>query len=57
MTMIHNLKWQWKIVKLETLHENLWNCKRLGMIKPNMATTLAYIFTDADISNEILKKL
>ena len=31
--------------------------KGSGMIKPNMATTLAYIFTDADISNEILKKL
>ena len=28
--------------------------KGSGMIKPNMATTLAYIFTDADISNEIL---
>ena len=27
------------------------------MIQPNMATTLAYLFTDADISNEILKKL
>ena len=31
--------------------------KGSGMIKPNMATTLSYIFTDADISNEILKKL
>ena len=31
--------------------------KGSGMIKPNMATTLAYIFTDADLSNEILKKL
>ena len=29
--------------------------KGSGMIQPNMATTLAYIFTDADISNEILK--
>jgi glutamate N-acetyltransferase/amino-acid N-acetyltransferase len=27
------------------------------MIFPNMATTLCYIFTDADLSNEILKKL
>jgi glutamate N-acetyltransferase/amino-acid N-acetyltransferase len=27
------------------------------MIHPNMATTLGYIFTDADLSNEILKKL
>ena len=27
------------------------------MIQPNMATTLSYIFTDADISNDILKKL
>ena len=26
------------------------------MIQPNMATTLAYIFTDAEISNEVLKK-
>jgi len=31
--------------------------KGSGMIQPNMATTLAYLFTDADISNEILKKL
>ena len=31
--------------------------KGSGMVQPNMATTLAYIFTDADISNEILKKL
>ena len=31
--------------------------KGSGMIQPNMATTLSYIFTDADISNDILKKL
>ncbi len=31
--------------------------KGSGMIHPNMATTLAYIFTDANISNEILHKL
>ena len=31
--------------------------KGSGMIQPNMATTLGYIFTDADISNNILKKL
>ena len=31
--------------------------KGSGMIQPNMATTLAYIFTDADIPNDILKKL
>ncbi len=31
--------------------------KGSGMIYPNMATTLGYIFTDADISNEVLKKL
>tara|TARA_Y100000589_G_C27110955_1_gene612191 strand:- start:122 stop:1372 length:1251 start_codon:yes stop_codon:yes gene_type:complete len=31
--------------------------KGSGMIQPNMATTLCYIFTDADISNDILKKL
>ena len=31
--------------------------KGSGMIQPNMATTLGYIFTDAEISNEILKKL
>ena len=31
--------------------------KGSGMIQPNMATTLGYIFTDADISNDILKKL
>jgi glutamate N-acetyltransferase/amino-acid N-acetyltransferase len=31
--------------------------KGSGMIYPNMATTLAYIFTDAKISNDVLKKL
>ena len=31
--------------------------KGSGMIHPNMATTLGYIFTDADLSNEILKKI
>jgi glutamate N-acetyltransferase/amino-acid N-acetyltransferase len=31
--------------------------KGSGMIQPNMATTLAYIFTDANIPNDILKKL
>ena len=31
--------------------------KGSGMIQPNMATTLGYIFTDAEIPNEILKKL
>ena len=31
--------------------------KGSGMIQPNMATTLGYIFTDADLSNDVLKKL
>jgi len=31
--------------------------KGSGMIFPNMATTLGYIFTDADLSNVILKRL
>ena len=31
--------------------------KGSGMIHPNMATTLGYIFTDADIPNDVLKKL
>jgi len=31
--------------------------KGSGMIYPNMATTLSYIFTDAKLSNDILKKL
>ena len=31
--------------------------KGSGMIHPNMATTLGYIFTDAEIPNDILKKL
>jgi len=31
--------------------------KGSGMIHPNMATTLGYIFTDADIPNDILSKL
>ena len=31
--------------------------KGSGMIYPNMATTLGYIFTDASLSNDILKRL
>ena len=31
--------------------------KGSGMIQPNMATTLGYVFTDADIPNDVLKKL
>ncbi len=31
--------------------------KGSGMIQPNMATTLGYVFTDANIPNGILKKL
>ena len=31
--------------------------KGSGMIYPNMATTLAYIFTDASLSNDILSRL
>jgi glutamate N-acetyltransferase/amino-acid N-acetyltransferase len=31
--------------------------KGSGMIFPNMATTLGYMFTDADLSNDILSKL
>ncbi|MDB9940738.1 bifunctional glutamate N-acetyltransferase/amino-acid acetyltransferase ArgJ [Candidatus Pelagibacter sp.] len=31
--------------------------KGSGMIFPNMATTLGYIFTDADLSNDVLSKL
>ena len=31
--------------------------KGSGMIQPNMATTLGYVFTDADLSNDILSKL
>ncbi len=31
--------------------------KGSGMIFPNMATTLGYIFTDANLSNDVLKKL
>ena len=31
--------------------------KGSGMIQPDMATTLGYIFTDADIPNDVLKKI
>jgi len=31
--------------------------KGSGMIYPNMATTLAYVFTDAKLSNDVLSKL
>jgi len=40
-----------KIVKIYGI------AKGSGMIFPNMATTLGYIFTDADLSNHILSKL
>ena len=31
--------------------------KGSGMIQPDMATTLGYVFTDADLPNDVLKKL
>ena len=31
--------------------------KGSGMVFPNMGTTLAYIFTDANLSSSILKKI
>ena len=31
--------------------------KGSGMIQPNMATTLGYVFTDAEIPNDVLKRL
>ena len=31
--------------------------KGSGMVYPNMATTLAYLFTDADLSNDLLNKI
>ncbi len=31
--------------------------KGSGMIHPNLATTLGYVFTDADLSNDVLKKI
>jgi glutamate N-acetyltransferase/amino-acid N-acetyltransferase len=31
--------------------------KGSGMVHPNLATTLGYVFTDANLSNDILKKL
>ena len=32
-------------------------CKGSGMIEPNMATMLAYVFTDANISSNVLQEL
>ena len=32
-------------------------CKGSGMVAPNMATMLAYIFTDANIKSDVLQKL
>ncbi|AHX05019.1 bifunctional glutamate N-acetyltransferase/amino-acid acetyltransferase ArgJ [Ehrlichia japonica] len=32
-------------------------CKGSGMIAPNMATMLAYVFTDANIKSDVLQKL
>ena len=40
-----------KIVKIYGI------AKGSGMIFPNMATTLGYIFTDAELSNDVLSKL
>ena len=46
----------------KNLNKNSWNdfvgvAKGVGMIEPNMATTLSYIFTDLKISESFLKKI
>jgi glutamate N-acetyltransferase/amino-acid N-acetyltransferase len=44
--------------KIGNTHVKIYGiAKGSGMIHPNMATTLSYIFTDANISNDVLKKL
>ena len=44
--------------KIGNVNINIYGiAKGSGMIFPNMATTLGYIFTDANLSNEILQKL
>ena len=44
--------------KIGNTNVNIYGiAKGSGMIFPNMATTLGYIFTDADLSSNILKKL
>ena len=56
MTQILSLRLQWKNVKLEIKIVKIYGiAKGSGMIHPNMATTLGYIFTDAKLSNDILK--
>ncbi len=44
-------------VKIGTRSFKIWGCaKGSGMIHPNMATMLAFIFTDADVDAPFLKK-
>ena len=44
--------------KIEKTRVNIYGiAKGSGMIYPNMGTTLAYIFTDADLSSNVLKKI
>ncbi len=44
--------------KIGNTHIKIYGiAKGSGMIFPNMATTLGYVFTDADLSSSILKKL
>ena len=57
MTTDCSQKLPWKNAKLEIKVKIYGIAKGSGMIFPNMATTLGYIFTDADLSNDILSKL
>ena len=50
-TSVHNFKIQNKIIKIYGF------AKGSGMISPNMATMLSYIFIDCEINQKILKKL
>jgi glutamate N-acetyltransferase/amino-acid N-acetyltransferase len=58
MTTDTQPKMAMEICKIGNIEVKIFGvAKGSGMIQPNMATTLAYIFTDAEISNDILKKL
>ena len=51
-------KYQWKSVFIAGVPVKIYGvAKGSGMIHPDMATTLGFVFTDAKISGNILKQL
>lgn len=58
MTTDTMLKTSWRQIGLESKKINIWGCaKGAGMINPNLATMLSFIFTDAFISQKNIVQL